>query len=86
MSIKKISAAKAEKVAQSIRESYGVSGEQGPKVSTDYHESGPVIVWEEGPEEWVFNYSNSISAALVTGAWDLFLEPVNHVVLGVYPS
>jgi len=88
---KKVSAAKVQKVLQAVAEQHPayLSPAAGPKVVPNYTDSGaPAIVWEEGPEEWALNFtaSTSISAALVSQAEGLFLEPVNHVALGVYPA
>ncbi len=43
---------------------------------------GPIVMWEEGPEDWTLTLPRSVKHyAKVRG---LFLEPVNSWALGVY--
>ena len=85
---KKTSQRQAQIVLQSVREEFplylGTEGE-GPEISTEYHESGPVIIWEGGPEEWSIVFSGSEPARALYRS-GIFVEPVNHVVLGLYPA
>jgi len=87
---KKVSKAKAEKVVKAIESVFChhvESGGPGPKVNEYYSESGhPVVIWEEGPEAWPMLFLDSEVARMVSAEKGLLLEPVNHVVLGVYPA
>lgn len=69
-----------------IQEEYRsyIGASTGPTLRDNDHEELPEgcwsIDWEEGPEGWVFQYS---SQHRIPG---LLLEPINHVILGVYPA
>jgi hypothetical protein len=44
----------------------------------------PVMLWEEGPEDWVFH--RPLAVREYCEARGLRLEPVNHFALAVYSS
>lgn len=86
---KKVSKAKAKKVVKAIESAFChhiESGVPGPKVNEYYSESGhPVVIWEEGPEAWPMLFAETEPAAAVREE-GVYFEPVNHVVLGIYPA
>lgn len=88
---KKVSKSKAAKVVKAVKEAFGYTSEEeagypGPKVNEYYSESGhPVVIWEEGPEQWPMLFAETEQAAEVREV-GVYFEPVNHVVLGVYPA
>ena len=63
---------------------YLMGASTGPTLRDHDHEELPAgswsIDWEEGPEGWVFEYSQN------TGQLGLLLEPINHVILGIHPA
>lgn len=75
-------------VLTDIKETYSdylAGASTGPTLRDNDHEELPEgcwsIDWEEGPEGWVFEFS-SVSPRYS----DVLLEPINHVILGVYPA
>lgn len=84
-----VSAAKVQKVVRAIEAAFVPYAEQGPGPTVNWHysESGhPVIVWEEGPGEWALLFSETQPYEQVSREEQVFIEPVNHVVVGVYPA
>lgn len=86
---KKVSKSKAAKVLKAVESAFApwVETGPGPTVNEYYSESGhPVILWEEGPEEWTMLFTQTDVARKVSAEQGVYVEPVNHVVLGVYPA
>lgn len=86
---KTVSAAKVEKVVRAIEAAFVPYAEigPGPTVNWDYSDSGhPVIVWEEGPEEWALLFRETQPHETVSLLEQVFIEPINHIIVGVYPA
>lgn len=82
----KVTRKQAEAVLADIKATYAsyiTAPTDGPQLRTNDHEELPTgcwsIDWEEGPTDWTLDYSQARS-----GQGQL-LEPINHIILGVYP-
>ncbi|MDD4865710.1 MAG: hypothetical protein PHQ28_00835 [Mycobacterium sp.] len=77
---------RAERVAAAVANRLGGhNGPNKPRVYTGAHEgsAAPFIVsWEEGPFQWPYQYDllHALSEEI-----DVYLEPVSHFVVAVYP-
>lgn len=76
-----LNAKQADATLAAVREKYAnyLSAYGEPVMLRDFDGKPYVILWEEGPEDWVFNLDGVAPSGVLA-------EPINHVALGLYPS
>jgi hypothetical protein len=87
-----VTEAKAQRVLSAIEGRYDVDATTHPSDRPqlvknwegDYSTVKWAIVWE-GPEEWVYDVTGG-GAVQAVKAPGLYLEPVNHYVIGIHPG
>lgn len=95
---KTITKAKAEAVRRAVAKQFAADPAYGPQVCMDY-DGHPAIVWEDGaPYEWTYHVGSLAAGYAVRDeefgfTWKpvpfpagVFMEPVSHLVLGLYPE
>ena len=97
--MKNVTRAKAEAVLRSVAKAFPDCSESSPELVKDWAgNAGWAIVWEDGPYEWVFQYSEMSAGYAATDAEfgfsrkpvkpikGVYTEPFYSFVMMVYPA